>query len=103
MLNFGGESGYHQWIPSDENLRAGLPCGIRKVNNPDSLNAPGYDRSIPEDSGGCGFIPESLLRELARGHGRSKAAVDKVTAIQVRVFGPRLGALKGVPLGQHST
>jgi len=45
-----------------------------------------------KESGGCGFIPRKLLQELVIGC----AKPAKITSIQVRVYGPRLGVLKGV-------
>ncbi|CAE7657210.1 unnamed protein product [Symbiodinium microadriaticum] len=52
---------------------------------------------IPEpqpstESGGCGFIPQELLYGLVAG----RPNADRITSIQVRIFGPRLGVLKGM-------
>ncbi|CAE7326310.1 RDR2 [Symbiodinium sp. CCMP2592] len=52
---------------------------------------------IPEpqpstESGGCGFIPQELLYELVAG----RPHASSITSIQVRIFGPRLGVLKGL-------
>ena len=55
---------------------------------------------IPEPlskaSGGCGFIGPALLQQLTAQLTLPKARRQQTTSLQVRVFGPRVGVLKGV-------
>lgn len=57
---------------------------------------------LSKDSGGCGFIgPELLQRLTAQLTQLPRQRRQQTTSLQVRIFGPRVGVLKGVLTLKH--
>eukprot|EP00439_Symbiodinium_sp_Y106_P066823 s80_g10.t4 len=84
---------------------ASIPLSCKIAARLELMQSPGtvykstaeHFEDIPEpqpstESGGCGFIPQELLYELVAG----RPHASSITSIQVRIFGPRLGVLKGL-------
>ena len=74
----------HLWITYDQ-------ADLEKIPEP-----------LSKDSGGCGFIgPELLQRLTAQLTQLPRQRRQQTTSLQVRIFGPRVGVLKGVLTLKH--